>query len=105
MHRLVCPACGTRTQAAWPAGVPTGMYGPRVQAVAALCTGAYRLSKRTTQRVLDDLFALPMSLRTMSHLEVATTQAVAAAGEEARTYVQEQASAHLDETGWRGGGT
>src|SRR2546430_2631178 len=79
------------------------MYGPRAQAVAALCTGAYRLSKRTTQRVLDDLFALPMSLGTMSTLEVATTQAVAAPVEEARTYVQEQASAHLDETGWREG--
>ncbi len=104
VHRLVCPACGDVTQATWPAGVPTGMYGPRAQAVAALCTGAYRLSKRTTQRVLDDLFALPMSLGTMSHLEVATTQAVAAPVEEARTYVQEQASAHLDETGWREGG-
>jgi transposase len=104
VHRLVCPACGDVTQATWPAGVPTGMYGPRAQAVAALCTGAYRLSKRTAQRVLDDLFALPMSLGTMSHLEVATTQAVAAPVEEARTYVQEQASAHLDETGWREGG-
>jgi len=103
VHRLVCPACGTRTQAAWPAGVPRGMYGPRAQAVAALCTGAYRLSKRTTQRALDDLFALPMSLGTLSTLEVGTTQAVAAPVEEARTYVQEQASAHLDETGWREG--
>jgi transposase len=28
---------------------------------------------------------------------------VAAPVEEARTYVQEQASAHLDETGWREG--
>ena len=104
VHRLVCPACGDATQAAWPAGVPTGMYGPRAQAVAALCTGAYRLSKRTAQRMLDDLFTLPMSLGTMSTLEVATTQAVAAPVEEARTYVQEQASAHLDETSWREGG-
>jgi transposase len=103
VHRLVCPACAAATQAAWPAGVPPGMYGPRAQAVAALCTGAYRLSKRTTQRVLDDLFALPMSLGTLSHLEVATTQAVAAPVEEARTYVQKQGSAHLDETGWREG--
>jgi transposase len=103
-HRLVCPACGDVTQAAWPVGVPIGMYGPRAQAVAALCPGAYRLAKRTTQRVLDDLCALPMSLGTMSHLEVGTTQAVAAPVEEARTHGQKQASAHLDETGWREGG-
>src|SRR5947207_15350851 len=32
VHRLVCPACGDVTQATWPAGVPTGMYGPRAQA-------------------------------------------------------------------------
>ena len=32
-----------------PVGVPTGGFGPRVQAITALCTGAYHLSKRTTQ--------------------------------------------------------
>jgi transposase len=79
------------------------MYGPRTQAIAALCTGAYRLSKRVTQQVLDDLFGLPMSLGTLSTLEGATTEAVAAPVAEARTYVQQQACAHLDETGWREG--
>jgi transposase len=103
VQRLSCPACGDVTQAAWPAGVPTGMYGPRAQAIAALCTGAYRLSKRVTQQVLDTLFGLPMSLGTLSTLEGATTEAVAAPVAEARTSVQEQASAHLDEPGWREG--
>jgi len=53
--------------------------------------------------VLDDLFGLPVSLGTISTLETATTEAVAAPVEEARGYVQEQVSAHLDETGWRQG--
>ena len=44
----------------------------------ALCTGAYRLSKRTTQEVRADLCGLPMSLGTIPHLEQATAQAVAA---------------------------
>jgi len=104
LHRLSCPSCGEATQAAWPAGVPRGMVGPRAQAVGSLCTGAYRLSKRTTQRVLDDLFGLQVSVGTISKLETATTEAVAVPVEEARTVVQEQASAHLDETGWREGG-
>src|SRR5712692_10521636 len=95
LHRLSCPGCGEATQAAWPAGVPRGMVGPRAQAVGSLCTGAYRLSKRTTQRVLDDLFGLQVSVGTISHLEAATTEAVAAPVEEARAFVQEQSSAHL----------
>lgn len=103
VHQLSCPACGDVTQAPWPAGVPTGMYGPRTQAIAALCTGAYRLSKRVTQQVLNDLFGLPMSLGTLSTLEGTTTEAVAAPVAEARTYIQQQACAHLDETGWREG--
>lgn len=103
LHQLACPSCGEVTRAAWPVGVPTGMYGPRAQAVAALCTGAYRLSKRLTQGMLGDLCGLSMRLGTMSNLETATAQVVAAPVAEARTYVQEQASAHLDETGWREG--
>ena len=103
VHQLVCPLCGDSTRAAWPDGVTTRAYGPRVQATAALCTGAYRLSKRTTQQLLQDLFGVPMSLGTISTLEAATVDAVAAPVEEARTYVQAQASVSMDETGWRQG--
>jgi transposase len=102
-HQLACPACGETTRAPWPAGVPSGTYGPRVQATVALCTGAYRLSKRTTQQAMEEVFGVPMSVGTISHLEQATTAAVAAPVEEARTYVHEQAVAHLDETSWRQG--
>jgi transposase len=102
-HQLACPSCGATTRAPWPAGVPSGTYGPRVQATVALCTGAYRLSKRTTQQVMDEVFGVPMSVGTISPLEQATTEAVAAPVEEAHTYVQAQEVAHLDETSWRQG--
>jgi transposase len=103
-HQLMCPACGEVTRAAWPAGVPSGTYGPRVQATVALCTGAYRLSKRLTRQMLDDVFGVPMSVGTISPLEQSTTVAVATPVEEARTYVHKQAVTHLDETSWRQGG-
>jgi len=103
-HQLACPACGETTRAPWPAGVPSRTYGPRVQATVALCTGAYRLSKRTTQQVMAEVFGVPMSVGTISLLEQATTAVVAAPVEEARTYVHEQAVAHLDETSWCQGG-
>jgi transposase len=101
LHRLVCPMCGEATRAAAPAGVPAGGFGPRVQAITALCTGAYHLSKRTTQTVLEDLFGVSMGLGTVANLEQATAQVLAEPVAEARAYVQAQPTAYLDETGWR----
>jgi transposase len=103
LHRLVCPVCGETTRAELPAGVPTGGFGPRVQAIAALCTGASHLSKRTTQSVLEALVGVAMSLGTLANLEQATVRAVAEPVAAARAYVQQQAAAYLDETGWREG--
>src|SRR3989454_5191338 len=102
-HQLVCAACGEVTRAPWPEGVPSRTYGPRVQATVALYTGSYRLSKRTTQQMMDDVFRVPLSVGTISQLEQATTEAVAAPVEEARTFVHAQEVAHLDETSWRQG--
>ncbi len=103
-HQVMCSACGEVTRAPWPEGVPSGTYGPRVQATVSLYTGSYRLSKRTTQHVMDEVFGVPMSVGTIGQLEQATTAAVAAPVEEARSYVHEQEVAHLDETSWRQGG-
>jgi transposase len=103
LQQLVCPVCGEVTQAELPKGVPTGRFGPRVQAITALCTGAYHLSKRTTQELLEDLFGVSMGLGTVAKLEHATVQALAEPVAAARAYVQAQPSAHLDETWWREG--
>jgi transposase len=46
LHRLSCPDCGTITCATLPAGVPSGGYGPYLQAVLATLAGAYRLIKK-----------------------------------------------------------
>jgi transposase len=102
-HQLVCAASGEVTRAPWPEGVPSGTYGPRVQATVALYTGSYRLSKRTTQQMMDEVFGVPLSVGTISQLEQATTEVLAAPVEEARTSVHAQEVAHLDETSWRQG--
>ena len=103
LHRLVCPACGEETRAEVPAGVPTGSFGPRVQAITALCTGAYHRLKRPAQRALEDMFGVQMGLGTIATLAHAMVQAVAEPVAEARAYVQRQPAAYLDETGWREG--
>jgi len=52
---------------------------------------------------MEEVFGVPMSVGTISPVEQATTEALAAPVEEARTYVQAQEVAHLDETSWRQG--
>jgi transposase len=55
VHWLLCPPCGVRTSAQLPAGVPRSGFGARLQALVAVCSGAYRMSKRMVQQLLGDL--------------------------------------------------
>jgi hypothetical protein len=52
---------------------------------------------------MDEVFGVPMSVGTIGPWEQATTEAVAAPVEEARTYVHAQEVAPLAETSWRQG--
>src|SRR4051794_21462026 len=61
LHRLTCTAFGTRTCASLPAGVPTGAFGPRLQALLAILAGGHRLGKRPIRQLAHDLFGLSVS--------------------------------------------
>jgi hypothetical protein len=84
LHQLVCPACGEATRAESPPGGPWGEFSLRVQAITALCTGAYHLSKRTTQTALEGLFGVSTGLGTVANLEQAATQVLTEPVAEAR---------------------
>lgn len=100
LHRLACPSCGVTTCAASPQGVPAGRSGPRLQATAALLTGAYRLGKRQVETLMHDLFGVPLSAGEVCALEQQTSAALAPVVEELREYCRTQ-PAHVDETGRR----
>jgi len=51
-HCLRCVACEACTQAAWPATMPTGSFGPRVQATVGYLTGRIGASQREVQDIL-----------------------------------------------------
>jgi transposase len=81
--------------------VPERAFGPRLQALVAVLSGAYRLSKRNIQQLLADCFGVELALGSISALERATSEALQEPVAEARGFVQQQPVAHVDETGWR----
>ena len=101
LHTLRCEDCGFSTSAQLPQGVPTGAFGPRTLAMVALFSGAYRLSKRAIERILEDFFQMPMSLGTIPACERTVSAALAEPVAEARAYVETAAVVHCDETGWK----
>src|SRR5439155_26618625 len=96
-----CAACGKRTRAELPAGVPRRPFGARLTAVIALLSGRYRLSRREVQQLLKDLWAVQVSLGAVVRQEQAQSAALAPVVEEARAAVPQAPVVNMDETGWR----
>ncbi len=101
LHAFRCQQCGVITRAPLPVGVSERASGPRLQALVAVLSGAYRLSKRNIQQLLSDCFGVELALGSISALERATSAALQEPVAEARCLVQQQPLAHVDETGWR----
>ena len=101
-HRLTCPRCGRVACAELPAGVSSG-YGPRVEAAAALLSGAYRVGKRGVARLMGDLLGVPIGPAAVCGLQHRTAAALGPVAAEAHAYVAAR-PANVDETGWRQGG-
>jgi transposase len=96
-----CPHCRKRTRADLPAGVPRRPFGPRLTAVVALLSGRYRLSRREVRQLLQDLWAVRVSLGAVVRQEQAQSAALAPVVEEAQTVVRQAHALNMDETGWR----
>jgi transposase len=96
-----CLECGQRTRAELPPGVPRRPFGGRLTAVIALLSGRYRLSRREVRQLLQDLWAVRLSLGAVVRQEQAQSAALAPIVEEVRAAVQEAAVVNMDETGWR----
>jgi len=101
LHRLTCPACRATTCGELPVGVPTGCFGPYLQAVLAMFAGAYRLSKRQIRQVAADLFTLSISTGMISKLERQSAAALEAPDNELAIAVHHAKTTNIDETSWR----
>jgi transposase len=101
LHRLTCPACHATSCGALPEGVPTGCFGPYLQAVLAMFAGAYRLSKRQIRQVAADLFSLSISIGMISKLERRSAAVLEAPYNELALAVHHAEVTNIDETSWR----
>src|SRR5579871_3628355 len=97
LHRLTCTACGTRTCASLPVGVPAGAFGPRLQALLAILAGGYRLGKRPIRQLPHDLFGLSISTGMVAKLERSTAEALQQPVAELEGYVRTQ-HANVDDS-------
>lgn len=100
LHALLCPKCRLMTRASLPEGVPTGAFGPRLQAIAATLTGTYNVSRRTGVGMLEDLYGVRMSLGGLSNCEEVVSGAIAKPVAEAKEFAEEQMVGNADETGY-----
>jgi transposase len=101
LHRLACSGSGETTCGALPPGVPTGSFGPYLQAVLAMLAGADRLSKRQIQQMAADLFTLSISTGMISKLERQSAATLEAPYNELATAVHQAEVVNIDETSWR----
>lgn len=101
LHRLACPHCGETTCGPLPPGVPSGSFGPYLQAVLAMFAGAYRLSKRQIQQLSSDLDALSISTGMISKLERRSAAVLEAPYHELAVSVHDADAVNIDETSWR----
>lgn len=100
-----CGHCGAWNVAEVPADVRGLVAGPRLQAVASLLSGRFRLSRREVEDALVEMFGpkADLCLGTIGNLEGETTQALVPVYEEAHQAAQAAPQANFDETGWREG--
>jgi transposase len=100
LHRLRCGRCGIITCGQLPAGVPAHGYGPRVASLMALCTGAYRMSKRKVASFCREVLGVPVGAGAVCKIEQRVRRALRPVVRQARAYVQWQ-DTNIDETPWR----
>lgn len=103
-HWLLC-TCGHKTWAEYTDEIPRFAFGPRLSSIVAMLTGVYHLSRRQTQRLLDELLGVEMSLGAISSIEKRMSAALKPVYEQAREIADAATIKHTDGTGWRQAGT
>jgi transposase len=99
-HSLNCCVCGARNRAEWPAEMPKGSFGERLQGLVGYLSGRFGVSQRDIAEMLETVFQVDVSLGSIPAQEQRVSQALKQPVEAAQKYVQTQSAVNLDETSW-----
>ena len=101
LHRLRCPGCGATARAKLPAGVPSGSFGPRLEAAVATLSVRNRVSRRDLVELMGELFGCSLSSGTVDAIVQRTGEALAAPYQDLLGHIRAAPAVNIDETGWR----
>lgn len=99
-HILTCLVCGTENQPEWPAAMPQGSFGERVQSMTGYLGGRFGISQRDMVELFETVFHLEIGLGSIPAQEQLVSQALKQPVDSALEYVQQQAVKNMDETSW-----
>ena len=100
-----CCTCGQTHRGQLPAGVPTGIVGPRLMAWMGMLASYFHLSKAKIQFLIQELLNITLSTGAISAQEETVSEALRPIWNEAHAAIQASEFLHVDETGFRQGNT
>ena len=99
LYHGVCRSCGNQNTADLPEGVSLDLLGDHAKAVISALSGFFHNSKRDIQRILHDIFHLPISLGLVSVTEKRVSHKLKSSYDELCEKMEESPYLHIDETG------
>lgn len=100
LYRKRCPKCGGFSRAKLPAGSPTGGFGPGLQAMVALLSSQYCLSRRDVSELLLSVFGIRMGIASVQACCESVSEAVATTHGDLHEALKASPIVHADETGF-----
>ena len=104
LYRVRCPHCRQETRATLPPEVPTGAFGPRLQATVATLSGRYRLSRREVAAICQEVLGAPLAVGSVDALCQSTSAILAKSVDELQGALPQAAVVYADETSWKQAG-
>lgn len=100
LYRKRCPKCGGFSRAKLPVGSPTGGFGPGLQALVALLSSQYCLSRRDVSDLLLSVFGIRMGIASVQACCESVSDAVASTHSKLHDCLKASPIVHADETGF-----
>lgn len=101
LHRRLCPGCGTAARAELPVDVPSGAFGPRMEAAVATLAIRNRVSRRDTVELARELFGAKLASGTVDAILARTGEALEAPYGDLLARIRSAPALNVDETGWK----